>query len=143
MPIDSISGISPVFAAPYAASAAAPMTTISRPPETTPDARESAAQENDARRTSEAVQGAAPSTLAGPDQATSSVGTRQNVVPASNDSQLSLERASAEISRAYQGGEPTASQMRAASEAYRSEAAAQDQVALQQQQGGRSADVMV
>jgi len=136
MPIDAISAAS--YAAP-----SAPMTTISRPPETTPDAREAAAQENDSRRTAEAVQGAAPSTLTAPDQSSASVGTRQNVVPVSNDSQLSVERASAEISRAYQGGEPSASQMRAASEAYRAEAAAQDQVAQQQQQGGRSADVMV
>lgn len=136
MPIDSISGISPVMAA-------APLSTMSRPPETTPDARESAAQENDARRTAEAVRGASPAMLAAPEQSTASVGTRVDVVPEANNSELSLQRASSEISRSYQGGEPSASEMRAASEAYRAEAAARDQMAQQQQQGGaRSADVL-
>ena len=134
MAIDAISG-------------SAPLSTLSRPPETTPSARESAAQENDARRTAEAVQGAAPSTQSRPQEpaeSLESVGPRSSVVPASNSAELSYQDASQALSRANGNGEqPSAAEMRAASEAYRAESAARDQFAQAQQQGGvRSADVM-
>ena len=134
MAIDSISG-------------SAPLSTLSRPPETTPNAREAVEQENDARRTAEAVQGAAPSTQSRPQEPAESletVGPRSNVVPASNSAELSYQDASQALSRANgNGDQPSASEMRAASEAYRAEAAARDQVAQQQQQGGaRTADVL-
>ena len=120
MPIDSVSGVStpPQYM------------TVSRPPETTPDAREAADQENDARR------------VAASSQSVSRTETRVNVTPAA-DAELSFQQASSEISRDYQGGEPSAAQMRAASEAYQAEAAARDQMAQTRQQGGvRSADVL-
>jgi hypothetical protein len=130
---------------------AAALQRLSRPPETTPDAREAAAQENDAKREAEAVSGASPATLAGPDQGalarlqeSGSVGTRVNVVPASNDTAGTVQRASQEVSRAYAEGQPSAAEMRAASEAYRAEAAASEQMAVQQQrQGGvRTTEVL-
>jgi len=120
MPIDSVSGIS----------SPQQYMTMSRPPETTPDAREAVDQENDARR------------MAASSQSASSAETRVNVTPAP-DAEMSLQQASTEISRDYQGGEPSAAQMRAASDAYQAEAAARDQMAQNRQQGGvRSADVL-
>jgi hypothetical protein len=137
MAIDSISANSSIMA-PSA------LAQTSRPPETTPTPQESAAQENDSRRTAEAVQGAAPATLAGPDELNSTVGTRMNVVPASNDNGSVIQQAESEVSRAYAGGQPSAAEMRAASDAYQTEAAAAGQMAQQQQQQGgvRSMDVL-
>lgn len=118
----------------------------SRPPEVTPDAREIAAQENDARRIAEAVSGASPAHLQGPDEQTAvaGVGTRVDVVPVPSDPEGSLQRATAEISRAYQGGEPSPAEMRAAAEAYRAEAAAQADLARRAQgEGLRTLDITV
>ena len=124
-----------------------------RLPRTTPDAREAAAQENDARRVAEAVSGASPayigtvsqSYLSGP-QNTSvpvSVGTRVPVVPVAADVEGSLREASMQIARAYARSEPSPADMRAGSEAYRAEAAARDELARQQQGNGtRTMDVM-
>jgi hypothetical protein len=137
MPIDSISANSSIMS-PSAISR------MSRPPETTPSAREAAAQENEPRRTAEAVQGAAPATLAGPDELNNTVGTRLNVVPASNDNGSMIQQAESQVSRAYAGGQPTSAEMRAASEAYQTETAAATQMAQQQQQQGgvRTTDVL-
>jgi hypothetical protein len=137
MAIDSISASSSIMS-PSA------LTRMSRPPETTPDAREAAAQENEARRNAEAVQGAAPATLAGPEEMNNTVGTRLNIVPASNDNGSLIQQAESQVSRAYEGGAPSAAEMRAASQAYQTETAAASQMAQQQQQQGgvRSADVL-
>jgi len=136
MAIDSVSSISPVINRPVQ---------TSRPPETTPDAMQSASQENDARRTAAASSSASPSYLAGPEdmRAAAGVGTRENVSPVARDTETTLQNSSAQISRAYAGGEPTPSDTRAASEAYRTEASAQDQLAVQQQGNGtRTVDVL-
>jgi hypothetical protein len=137
MAVDSISANSSIM--PPSA-----LARVSRPPETTPDAREAAAQENEPRRTAEAVQGASPATLQGPEELNNTVGTRQNVVPASNDNASLIQQAESQVSRAYAGGQPSASEMRAASEAYQVETAAASQMAQQQQQQGgvRTTDVL-
>ncbi len=134
----------------------AALSNMSRPPETTPDARETAAQENDARRQAEAVSGAAPATLVGqassastalqgPEEASASVGTRVNVVPASNSTTNTIEQSARQISRSYAEGQPSAAEMRAASEAYQAESQAASQQAVQQQQQGgvRATDITV
>ncbi len=136
MAVDSISSISPVINRPME---------TSRPREITPDAVQSASQENDARRTAAASSSASPSYVAGPEdtRAASGVGTRENVSPVAQDTETTLQNSAAQISRAYAGGEPTPSDTRAASEAYRTEAAAQDQLAGQQQGNGtRIVDVL-
>ena len=136
MAIDSVSSISPVINRPIQ---------TSRPPETTPDAMQSASQENDARRTAAASSSASPSYLAGPEdtRAAAGVGTRENVSPVAQDAETTLQSSAAQISRAYAGGEPTPADTRAASEAYRTEASAQDQLANQQQGNGtRIVDVL-
>ncbi len=136
MPVDSISGSSSIMAA-------SALSRLSRPPEMTPDTRQAAAEENNALRTSESVNGAAPARLTGPEETNGSVGTRVSVAPSPNNTEGELQRASSELSRSNPGGGPSASEMRAASEAYRAEAAARDQMAQQQRQGGvRSADVL-
>ena len=144
MAVEPVSSISPVAAAPNPPGTAA-RAQATRPPETTPDARETARQENDARRSAQATSGASPAYLAGPQDtsATAAVGTRENVVAVPNDAEGSLQRASSQIARAYSGGEPTPADMRAASEAYRAEAAARDDLARQQQGNGtRTTDVL-
>jgi len=130
MAVDSISSGSPIMSA-------SALATVSRPPETTPDARESATQENDARRVAASESGASPATLSGPE------GSRVAVVAAPNDAESSYQSASAEISRAYQGGSPSPSELRSASDAYRTESAARDDLARQQQDNGvRGLDLM-
>ena len=125
----AIDSISPVMSA-------SPLTSLSRPPETTPNAREAAAQENDARRNAEAVSGASPAARqnlqqnAGP----TSAGTRVQVV-ATPDTEGSLREASSQIARASSGPESSAAQ-RNASEAYQTEASARDTMARQQQNNG-------
>jgi hypothetical protein len=110
MAIESVSSIPPVINRDVP---------TSRPPETTPDAVQSASRENDARS------------------------PRENVSPAAQDTETTLRNSSAQISRAYAGGEPTPADTRAGSEAYRTEATAQDQLAVQKQGNGtRTVDVM-
>jgi hypothetical protein len=121
------------------------ITPTSRPPETTPDAREIARQENDALRTAEAVRSASPAHLSGQSGPvpSSGVGTRLNVVPVSGDVEGSLQTAGVQIARAYARGEPTPEEMRAGSDAYRAEAAARDELARQRQgEGARTLDVL-
>jgi hypothetical protein len=141
MAIEQVSGVSPLDAYRRAAAAA------HRSPEVAPDARESAAQENDARRVAESVSGASPAYLRGPDgqtTTTAAVGTRVNVVPVPTDPAGSLERAGREIERAYASGSPTPEEMRAAEEAYRVQAGAQDDLARRAQaDGARSLDITV
>ena len=87
---------------------------------------------------------ASPSDVAGPEntRAASGVGTRENVSPVAQDTETTLQNSASQISRAY-AGNPTPSDTRAASEAYRTEASAQDQLAVQQQGNGtRTVDVM-
>jgi hypothetical protein len=132
----AIDSISPVMSA-------SPLASLNRPPETTPNARETAAQENDARRNAEAVSGASPAAQERPAQSAgpSSVGTRVPVV-ATADTEGSLREASSQIARASSGPESSAA-LRNASEAYQGEAAARDAVAKQQQNNGEtSIDVL-
>lgn len=122
---------------------AAPLTTLSRPPETTPDAREAAAQETDARQVAQSVSGASPAAQGRPEDASGpvSTGTRVAVNPAP-DAEGSLREASAEIARASNGPDTSAA-LRSASEAYQSQAAARDTIAQQQQNNGATGvDVM-
>lgn len=138
MAIDSVSAISPIMAA-------APLTTLSRPPETTPDARETAAQENDSRRTAEAVSGASPAHLAGPEEtsASTSVGTRENIVAAPSDTEGSLREAASQIAQLSTSDETTSTQIRIASAAYQAEASARSDIAQQREgNGARSVDVL-
>jgi len=136
MAIESVSSISPVINRAIQ---------TSRPPETTPDAAQAASQENDARRTAAASSSASPAYLAGPEdtRASASVGTRENVTPVARDAETTLQNSASQISRAYAGGEPTPADTRAASEAYRAEASARDQLAGQKQGNGtRTVDVL-
>jgi hypothetical protein len=113
-----------------------PLTTLSRPPETTPDARETAAQENDARRIAESVSGASPAAQGRPEENSGpvSVGTRAPIV-ASPDAEGSLREAASQIVRASEGPDSSAA-LRNASEAYQSEASARDAIAQQQKNNG-------
>jgi hypothetical protein len=131
MAIDSISSVSPIMAQ-------SAMVRMDRPQETTPDARETAVQENDARRTSTAVSGASPAYQAANTQASnpSTVGTQVNVTPVANDAEGSLREASAQISRASQAAAQTPVDQRTASQAYNAEAGARDELAKQQQGNG-------
>ena len=131
----AIDSVSPVMSA-------SPLTSLSRPPETTPDARETAAQENDARRTAESVSGAAPAVQAGPENNAAPAETRVPVV-ATPDTEGSLREAASQIARASSAGPDSSAALRNASEAYQSEAAAQDALARQQQNNGAtSIDMM-
>ena len=136
MAIEPVSSISPI-------SNPSPMQQISRPPETTPTAVESARQENEARRTSEAESGASPAYLAGPMEqgVQGGVGTRTQVVPVENDVQGTLQRASSELSQTP--STPTSEEMRRASDAYQAQAVAQNEQARQREGNGtRTLDVM-
>jgi hypothetical protein len=132
----AIDSISPVMSA-------SPLTSLSRPPETTPNARETAAQENDARRTAESVSGASPAVQGRAEENSGPVasGTRVQVV-ANTDTEGSLREASSQISRASSGPESSAA-LRNASEAYQNEASARDAIAKQQQNNGAtSVDIL-
>jgi hypothetical protein len=139
MPIESVAAVPAMSGYPS-------VTRVSRPPEVTPDAQEIARQENDARRIAESVSGASPAYLSGPEGQSVAVGggTRTNIVAVPAEPQGALENAKAEISRAYSEGETTPADLRNAAEAYRAEAAARDELARREQQGGvRSLDVLV
>jgi hypothetical protein len=123
-----------------------------RPPETTPTARESASQENDARRVAESVSGASPATLGTltpspvnqPQAVQSGVGTRVTVVPApqAGDTEGALREVSSRITRASSEAETAGASARVASEAYAAQASARQDLARQQQgEGVRSVDV--
>jgi hypothetical protein len=132
----AIDSVSPIMAP-------APLTTLSRPPETTPNARESAAQENDARRIAESVSGASPAAQGRPEERSGpvSAGTRVQVV-ATPDVEGSLREAASQIARASSGPDSSAA-LRNASEAYQSVANARDAIARQEQNNGvRGIDVM-
>jgi hypothetical protein len=132
----AIDAVSPVMSA-------SPLTTISRPPETTPDAREAAAQENDARQVAQSVSGASPAAQGRAEEASGPVspGTRVPVV-ATPDTETALQQSSAEIVRASNGPDSGAA-ARAASEAYQSQATAREDMARQQQGNGATGiDVM-
>ncbi|MGA2381768.1 MAG: hypothetical protein ABSG85_20915 [Spirochaetia bacterium] len=113
-----------------------PLTSLSRPPETTPNARETAAQENDARRIAESVSGASPAAQGRPEENSGpvSAGTRVQVA-ASPDAEGSLREAASQIARASSGPDSSAA-LRNASEAYQSEANARETIAQQQQNNG-------
>jgi hypothetical protein len=127
------------------------MRTLSRPPETTPEATEVARQENDATRTAQAVSGASPAYLAGPDNTMAAVGTsgsagtvgsRVSVTPTSGNAESQLQNSNTQIAQAYSGGSPSPADMRAASEAYQREAGAVTDLAQQQQgNGARGLDI--
>ncbi len=128
----AIDAISPVMSA-------APLTTLSRPPETAPRARESAAQENDARRIAESVSGASPAAQGRPQEASgpTSTGTRVQVV-ASPDSEGSLRESQLQLARSSSAPESTAA-ARAASEAYQAQASARESLSQQQRGNGTQA----
>jgi len=113
-----------------------PLTSLSRPPETTPNARETAAQENDARRIAESVSGASPAAQGRPEENSGpvSVGTRVQIT-AAPDAEGSLREAASQIARASSGPDTSAA-LREASEAYQSQASARDAIAQQQQNNG-------
>ena len=138
MAIDSISGAASVIAP-------SSLSRLSPPPETRADAQGVASRVSEPRQSTESVRGASPSTrLAGPSEMNNTVGTSQTVVPTSGDNVSVLQIAQSQVSRAYQNGAPSASQLRSASEAYRAEASARDQMAQQQQRAGglRSTDIL-
>jgi hypothetical protein len=120
---------------------ASAMHPASQPPETTPTARESATQENDARRTAEAVSGAAPATISS-ESGQASVGTRLQITPSPNDAEASLQSSASQIARLQSG--PEQQNVRAASEAYQSQASAQTQITQSEKgNGSQSVNVMV
>jgi hypothetical protein len=128
----AIDAISPVMSA-------APLTTISRPQETTPRAREAAAQENDATRIAQSVSGASPAVQGRPEEASgpASVGTRIQVA-ASADTEGTLRESQAQLARTSSGQESSTS-ARAASEAYQAQASAMENLAQQQRGNGTQA----
>ena len=137
MAIEPVSSISPI-------SNPSPMQQISRPPETTPTAVETARQENEARRTSEAESGASPAYLAGPGEQgmQGGVGTRTQVIPVEADVEGTLQRASAVLSQPA-NTTPTSEEMRRASDAYQAQATAREDQARQREGNGtRTLDVM-
>jgi len=113
-----------------------PLTSLNRPPETTPDARETAAQQNDARRVAESVSGASPAALSRPEETSGpvSIGTRAPIV-ATPDAEGSLREAASQIARSSSGPDSSAA-LREASEAYQSQASARDAIAQQQKNNG-------
>jgi hypothetical protein len=118
-----------------------PLTTLSRPPETTPNAREAAAQENDARRIAEASSGASPAVQTRPEENSGSSSTRVQIV-ATPDTEGTLREAQSQIARASSGPDSSAA-LRQASEAYQSQAMARQNLAQQQQDNGvRRIDIM-
>jgi hypothetical protein len=126
----AIDSVSPVMSP-------SPLTSLSRPPETTASARESAAQENDARRIAEADRGAAPAVQARPEENTARV-----QVVATPDTEGSLRESASQIARASASADSTAA-LRNASEAYQSAASARETIARQEQNNGAtSVDVM-
>lgn len=118
---------------------AGPLTTISRPQETTPRAQEAAAQENDAARVARSVSGASPAVQGRPEETSgpSSVGTRIPVA-ASPDTEGTLRESRAQLARASSGQGSTAT-ARAASEAYQAQASALENLAQQQRGNGTQA----
>jgi hypothetical protein len=131
----AIDSVSPVMSA-------SPLTSISRPPETTASARESAAQENDARRVAESVRGAAPAVQGRPEESSGpSAGTRVQVI-ATPDAEGSLREAASQIARASASADSSAA-LRRASEAYQRVSSARQAMASQEQNNGAtSVDVM-
>ncbi len=125
----AIDSVSPIMAP-------SPLTSLSRPQETTPDARETAAQENDARRIAESVSGASPAAQSRPEENSGPVseGTRVQIT-AAPDAEGSLREAASQIARASSGPDTSAA-LREASQAYQSEASARDAIAQQQQNNG-------
>ncbi len=115
---------------------------MSRAPLTTPDIRESAAQDNDAQRAALAISGVTPASINssstslnsphvnGPD----SVRTGLQIVPSPENAAVALQSSESQIARLQSNpAQPTA---RAASEAYLTQAASQTQVNLQPSQAG-------
>ncbi len=126
----AIDSISPVMSA-------SPLTSLSRPPETTPSARETAAQENDARRNAEAVSGASPAAFPAqaPDQRPRPRADR-HAGPGGGHRRTRRDPSARprRRSRAPRRALDTSTALRTASEAYQSEAAARDTIAQQQQE---------
>ena len=135
MALEGVSSIPPV---------SAPGAPASRPPETTPDAREAERQQNDARRIAEASQSASPQYLSGPNgESYSGGGARVDAGPVTNDPEGSIQRAQTLIQSVNSNGAPSSAETRAASEAYRVASAAQSDLDRQRQgEGSRSVDVL-
>ena len=128
----AIDAISPVMSA-------APLSTISRPQETTPGAREALAQENDAARVAQSVSGASPAVQGRPEESAgpASVGTRTQVA-ATPDTEGALRESQAQLARVSEGPQTT-STARAASEAYQAQASAMENLSQQQRGNGSEA----
>lgn len=139
MMIESITAIPALSGYPAA-------TRVSRPVEAAPDAREALRQESDPRRVAESVSGASPAYLRGPDgqPVATGVGTRAPIVAVPVEAQGALETSKAIIRRAWSEGDITPEDLRSASDAYRAEAAARDELARRQQENGlRGVDISV
>ena len=68
---------------------------------------------------------------------------QRTAAAAGNDAEATLQNSASQISRAYSGGETAPADTRAASEAYRAEASARDQLAEQKRGNGtRTLDVL-
>ncbi|HTZ51452.1 MAG TPA: hypothetical protein VMF68_07330 [Spirochaetia bacterium] len=128
----AIDAISPVMSA-------APLSTVSRPQQTTPSAQQALAQENDAKRIAQSTSGASPAALARPEEnaGPTSVGTRSPVA-ATPDTEGSLRESQAQLARASEGPQTT-STARAVSEAYQAQASAMQNLSQQQRGNGTEA----
>jgi len=124
--------ISPVMSA-------SPLSTISRPQETTPRAQEALAQENDATRIAQSVSGASPAAQARPEQSAgpTNAGTRTQIA-AEPDTEGALRESQAQLARASEAPQNT-STARAASEAYQAQASAMANLTQQQRGNGTEA----
>lgn len=140
MAIEQVSGVSPLDAYRRAASA------MHRSPDVGPEAPEAVRQEYDARREAEAVSGASPAYLRGPDNRPVSpeVGTRTAVVVSAADPAATLDQAGRKIERAAATASPSAADRIAAEQAYQAQARASDEIAQRAQaEGARSLDITV
>ncbi len=118
---------------------ASPLTTISRPQETTPTPQEALAQESSSTRVAQSVSGASPAAQGRPEETSgpTSVGTRVQVA-ATPDSEGALRESQAQLARASSGPQTNAA-ANEASQAYQVQASAMQNLAQQQRGNGTEA----
>ena len=119
------------------------MQNLGRAPDTTPDARQSAAQENTASRSPAVINGSSSVSISSPlstllngahANGPASVRTGLQIIPSPNDAVAALQSSSSQIARLQSNPlEPTA---RAASQAYQTQAGAQTQAARTERVSG-------
>ena len=131
---------------------ASAMQNLSRVPQANSDAQESTAQQTNALRTAQAINGVTPASisalsssyLSGPrvSSGPASIRTGLQIIPSPNDAYASLQSSASQIARLQSNPEqPTA---RAASEAYQTQAGSKTQISQQTQASGSlSVNVMV